>query len=72
MEFYPKCDCVNTTVWMHHQKSGKMQEKKKLDGNHARTLEAGSLKTAAIRPLTSHHANNSSKTNKTFGGRLEK
>ena len=40
LEILPSCIRVNTIVWLHHLDSNKMLEKKKLDGNYIRMLEA--------------------------------
>ena len=36
MGFLPKCDCVSTTIWMHHLGANRMHEEK--DGNNTRML----------------------------------
>ena len=64
--FLPICDCVGTSVGMHHLYITK-HTGKKLNGNYTRTLsavfekiqEAAYHKTAAEQPLPSHLTNHS-------------
>ena len=70
-EMLPSCSRISNTVWLHHKDSNKMLEEKarwELHKNAARyfeeSLETARYKRAAVQPLTSHHTNYPSKTNK--------
>ena len=77
--FFPNCGSVNATVWMHHMADDKTHGEKARWEPHKNTtsyfeqiLEATSIKTTAVRPLTSYLKNHPSKTNKTCRIGVEK
>ena len=73
MGFLLRCNCVHTTIWMHYIDTNKThREKAKCELCLEQILEATLHKKAAVRPLTTHPSNHSSKTNKTYGTLLEK
>ena len=64
MGFLPSCNCVGTTVWMHHMNANKMRGEKTRWDIHKNAicgfeqiLEATPHKTAAVYPFTSHLTN---------------
>ena len=66
--------CIHTTIWMHHTSVNKTYSEKtrrEIHKNATRCLEqileVIPHKTAAVRSLTSHLTNQSSKINKTCG-----
>ena len=79
MGFFTSCDCVDTTLWMHHMNADKMHREKtswELHNNATsyfeQILEATPHETTVVRPLTSHLKNHSSKINKICRALLEK
>ena len=72
--YLPRCNYVNTTVWMHHKDANKTHRIKASWEPHKNTpsylkqiLEATPHKTTAVRPLTSYRKNHPSKTKNYMG-----
>ena len=65
--FFPSSGRIDTAIWMHYMDANKTagekvrrQLHKNAASNIEQVLEAASHKTAAVRPLTTHHKNNPS------------
>ena len=73
---FPSCNCVNTTIWMHHIDANKKKARWKLLKNTVsyfeQIQEETPNKTAAVLPLTFHLKNYPSRSNKTSRILLEK
>ena len=76
---FPSCDCVNSTVWMHHMDADKgYREKarrelhKNVTSHIDQILEAIYHETEAVRPPTSYFCSHPSEMNKACRTMLEK